>query len=83
MFNYLTQHACVDCGEKDVRTLEFDHNNPDEKTKNIAKMLSFSWKAIQLEIAKCVVRCANCHKKRTAKQFHWYKHLFLEDSFNG
>jgi hypothetical protein len=32
---------------------------------------AYSWKAIEEEISKCEVRCANCHRRRTAKQFNW------------
>jgi hypothetical protein len=30
---------------------------------------------LKAEIAKCVVRCANCHRRRTAKQLGHYKWL--------
>ena len=37
--NYLKSHPCVDCGEKDILVLEFDHKNRTEKRYNISKML--------------------------------------------
>src|SRR5262249_53749567 len=37
---------------------------------------AYSWVAVQAEIAKCVVRCANCHHRRTAQQFQWAKLTF-------
>jgi hypothetical protein len=27
-----------------------------------------NWMAVEREIAKCVVRCANCHRRRTVRQ---------------
>jgi len=27
------------------------------------------------EINKCVIRCSNCHRKKTAKDFSWYKDI--------
>lgn len=74
LVNYLTAHPCVDCGENDIRVLEFDHIS--EKKHTISHMLADSvrWKLILLEIAKCEVRCANCHKRRTAQQFGWHRH---------
>jgi len=58
---------CADCGERDPLVLEFDHRT--DKTFNIGEGLSErSWQALEDEIAKCDVVCANCHRRRTAKR---------------
>ena len=31
------------------------------------------WSEVAAEVAKCDIRCANCHRKRTARQFGWIK----------
>jgi hypothetical protein len=73
VYDYISQHPCVDCGESDPPTLDFDHVR-GEKKYNISKMIyeSHSIESIDAEIAKCEVRCANCHRRKTAKQFNWY-----------
>lgn len=75
IWNYLRQHPCVDCHEKDIIVLTFDH--VEEKTRNIGEMINWgtSLKSIIEEIKKCEVRCANCHLRRTAKQFKWLKNM--------
>lgn len=61
---YLMTHSCVDCGTDDIRVLEFDHLS--DKVKNISYMRqSYSLENIKLEVAKCDVVCANCHRIRT------------------
>lgn len=73
LFEYYNTHSCVDCGEKDPVVLEFDHIG--EKYKGIAIMVNrgLSMERLKKEIAKCEVVCANCHKRRTAMKFKWYK----------
>ena len=60
---YLSRHPCVDCGQADIRLLEFDHVI-GQKSREISDLLTwgFNWPTIEAEIAKCEVRCANCHR---------------------
>lgn len=66
--NYLSDRPCVDCGEADQIVLEFDHIR--EKKYNVSDMVGQgqSIKAIQEEIDKCEIRCANCHRRITHKR---------------
>ena len=63
---YLSTRSCVDCGEKDPRVLEFDHvrGKKDENISNLVRE-GCAWQRIVSEIAKCEVRCANCHRRKT------------------
>jgi hypothetical protein len=76
IIDYLKEHPCVDCGESDPIVLEFDHVR-GEKKNEISKMIRNAWKRTLEEISKCDVRCANCHRRRTAKQFNWYARINL------
>ena len=72
LLNYLLSNPCVDCGEADFVCLEFDHVR-GEKQGNIAEMIGdYAWEKIELEIAKCEVRCANCHRRKTARQYGYW-----------
>lgn len=78
LIEFLKKHPCVDCGEKNPIVLEFDHRDEKEKSYTISKkMRYYKWETILKEIDKCDVRCSNCHKIRTAKQFGWRKYLLL------
>jgi len=74
ILDYLLEHPCEICGESDPIVLEFDHINPENKTKNVARYLAghAGWDKIFSEIEKCRVLCCNCHRRHTyAQQKHW------------
>jgi hypothetical protein len=67
---YLAVHPCVDCGEADPIVLEFDHVR-GEKMANVcdlARSKPHNLARLMEEIAKCDVRCANCHRRKTARE---------------
>jgi hypothetical protein len=74
VYEYLKTHPCVDCGENDPIVLEFDHVR-GKKRGDIAALKQISQRAVEQEIKKCEVRCANCHRRKTAKQFKWTRKL--------
>lgn len=75
VMDYLKEHPCIDCGESDPIVLEFDHRS--DKIMEVSGMIreGYSIPKIEEEIAKCDIRCANCHRRKTARDFDWYKDL--------
>jgi len=73
VLDYLQEHPCEECGETDIRVLEFHHIG--QKDKAIVTLVSggYSVERIQEEIAKCQVLCANCHRKITVEERGWYR----------
>lgn len=73
---YLLKNPCVDCAESDITVLEFDHNkNKEIKFKAVSSLMKsrYPLEKIKEEIQKCEVRCANCHRRKTAVEFKWFK----------
>ena len=70
---YLDDHPCVDCGESDADVLDFDHLR--DKRADVSRLvhIAVAWDVIVAEIAKCEVRCANCHRRRTARASGYYR----------
>lgn len=64
---FLSNHPCVDCGEKDILVLEFDHRDRLAKVEDISQIVrrGLTFKCLVSEISKCDVRCANCHRRKT------------------
>lgn len=76
MLEYLKDKCCMDCGESNSIVLEFDHvlgNKSFNISSAVAKGMAIA--SIEKEMLKCVIRCANCHRIKTAKDFGWYKVL--------
>jgi hypothetical protein len=53
------------CGERTPICLEFHHLDPAQKKFNVGRIINStpSVATIQREIDKCIVLCANCHRK--------------------
>lgn len=74
LFLYLSDKRCVDCGNPDFRVFDFDHKEGTKKVNNISNMVfRYNWNTILLEIEKCEIRCANCHRIKTGIQLGWFK----------
>ena len=81
--DYKVSNGCSDCGfDSHPAALHFDHRDPSTKYRTAmgravhpADMIKagrdgmprYSWATILGELAKCDVRCANCHAARTTR----------------
>ncbi len=76
LYDYLSAHPCVDCGQADIRVLEFDHINGN-KSASITNLLknAVNWEILETEIAKCEVRCVNCHRIKTSERGGYWRHF--------
>jgi len=61
---------CSICGyDKYVGALDFHHMNPEEKDFSIAdKGYTRSWENTKIELDKCILLCANCHREIHSKE---------------
>lgn len=75
ILNYLSTHPCVDCGNSDIRVLQFDHIEPVGASGRRVNWYMGSINKVMAEINKCEVRCANCHMIRTFDQFGWTRSM--------
>lgn len=68
--DHLATHPCVDCGEADLRVLDFDHRPGSGKTADVMRLAQngYSLARIATEIEKCDVRCRNCHARVTSQR---------------
>jgi hypothetical protein len=73
VYEYLKTHPCTQCGESDPVVLEFHH--VEKKDMDVAAMVAggYSIERIQSELEKCVVLCANCHRKVTHTERGWFR----------
>lgn len=70
---YLLANPCVDCGEGDLRVLDLDHRDRAQKRDVVSRLVFRApWETVARELTLCDVRCANCHRRRTAQQLGWW-----------
>lgn len=60
----------MDCGNADIRVLEFDHIERGPDIRRISRLVG-TRNQLLAELEKCEVRCANCHMIRTGVQLGW------------
>lgn len=75
VWEYLLNHPCIECGEKDPVVLEFHHRYGKDKAVSVMVAGGYPIEKIQAEIDKCDVLCANCHRRKTMKQRGWFRGL--------
>lgn len=75
---YKTERGCAVCGETDPVVLDLDHIDPATKYRGQMggawgglNLANLGWKALHAELAKCQVLCANCHRRKTAREQGW------------
>lgn len=76
IMSYLSGKACIDCGEDDPIVLEFDHREGSGKRFGIGDAAKRSRASVIDELGKCDIRCANCHRRKTALERGWYRGFY-------
>ena len=58
---------CHDCGQSfPICCYDFHHENPEEKSFELAPNMGKNYQMVLEEASKCVMLCSNCHRVR-----HW------------
>jgi len=62
---YRRHTGCQRCSEADPVCLQFHHSDPEGKTASVGKLISDSAPEAEIreEVSRCIVLCANCHRK--------------------
>ena len=73
---YKSTLVCTVCGESDPATLDFHHAVRDPTNRKLSDLLrNGAYKDAHEEIKKCVVLCANCHRKGHSYERNGTKNL--------
>jgi len=65
----LKKVPCMDCKKSfPVYAMDFDHRKRETKLKNVSMLVNYSWDRLLLEIEKCDIICAVCHRIREHKR---------------
>lgn len=62
---------CCDCGfDKHPAPMQFHHLDESTKKFEIGMVANKAWSAIESEIRKCMLLCANCHAIRHSSRYN-------------
>ena len=61
IINEAKKNGCVVCQEKEIVCLDFHHLGGKDQT--VSSMLGWNDQKVENEISKCIILCANCHRK--------------------
>ena len=67
MFEELERGGCVECGD-DICVLDLDHVGKKRGSVALLARSGYGRSRLLQEMAECEIRCANCHRRRTAKE---------------
>ena len=59
------ENRCADCGIIDDPCI-YDFHHPNFNDKDFSFGDNRSWDITEIELRKCIMLCANCHKRRHA-----------------
>lgn len=72
--SYKADKGCFDCGESDPIVLDLHHEDADSKHPalkgNARRIVTMRLSDLLTEIEKCVVLCANCHRREEHRRLH-------------
>lgn len=61
--NFKKTLKCSKCGDDRYYVLDFHHRDRSKKDFNVSRMGDRSLKRIMIEVNKCDILCANCHRE--------------------
>jgi Homeodomain-like domain-containing protein len=80
VYDVLQRGACADCGERDPLVLEFDHIGVKRDAVTRLAWYGCSLATLDAEIAQCEIRCANCHRRMTARRGDHFRFRVLSSA---
>jgi hypothetical protein len=67
VIDHKTGKSCLHCGENDIRLLELDHIDRNNKIRPVSECSSIT--SVIEEIKKTQILCIECHRTKTYKEF--------------
>lgn len=63
LYEYLSWIVCENCGQSyPPKVYDFHHIDPSSKHECVSRLLGGSLEKLMIEVDKCSVLCANCHR---------------------